>query len=278
MAQIKEDVRPSPIAGQWYPGNPQVLASSIDQMIAAASPVEAEGHIIGLVVPHAGHQYSGHIAAQAFRLIQGKPYQRVIVIAPMHHLYHDPVLTSEHTAYQTPLGKIPVDQAFLHDLNNLVPLSAVRNDPEHSLEIELPFLQRVLAGSFSLVPLMLRSQTIETADRLGRALAQLIGEDRETLLVASSDLSHFYPDHTARQLDEIMLGKVLAFDPAGVIRVEDEGRAFACGRAAIATLLIASRELGADTVSLAGYATSADATGDRRRVVGYGAAVVYRKA
>jgi len=245
-------------------------------MLAAAPLVSLDGQIMGLVVPHAGHRYSGIIAARAFRLVQGMSFERVVVISPMHHYYDAPILTSSHDAYQTPLGHIPIDRATLDALWQRIPVASVRRDPEHALEIELPFLQRALKGPFTLVPLMLRDQSFGVAEALGKALATVLGTYQGTLLVASSDLSHFYTEQEAKELDEAMLNRVAAFDPRGVIRIEDEGRGFACGRAAIASVLVAARELGADEVQIVGYGTSADVTGDRSRVVGYGAAVIYR--
>jgi hypothetical protein len=273
---ILNDIRPSPIAGQWYPGQPERLAASIDEYLSSKPPAEIPGVIVGLVAPHAGHLYSGPVAADAFRLVKGRKYQRVVVVSPMHPFHPQPVLTTGHEAYATPLGVIAVDREAVEAIGKRVPVARVRNDPEHSLEIELPFLQRALAGSFKLVPLMLRDQSIQMAEKLGEAIAEAVGGAPDTLLVASSDLSHFYSEAKAHALDQIMLGHIEAFDPEGVIRADDEGKAFACGRAAVAAVLFAARALGANGVKIVGYGTSADTTGDSSRVVGYGAAAIYR--
>lgn len=277
-SQAFSDVRPSPIAGQWYPGDRDRLIAMVDRFMERAPQVAIDGQIVGLVAPHAGYIYSGPVAGCAFALVRGMSFERVVVVSPMHYLYSAPILTTAHEAYATPLGTVPVDHKALEALAQRVRLSAIRDDEEHSLEIELPFLQRALKEPFVLVPLMLRDQSYTTAEALGKALAEVIGSDNhsKTLLVASSDLSHFYSDERARALDRLMLERIEAFDPQGVIRIEDEGKAFACGRAAIATVLVAARALGADAVKIVGYGTSADATGDRQRVVGYGAAAIYR--
>jgi AmmeMemoRadiSam system protein B len=272
MAQQFSDVRPSPIAGRWYPGDARRLASSIDEWLADAPEVDVAGRVLALVVPHAGHPFSGPVAARAFRAVQGRSCDRVVILSPYHNLHPGGIITTGHAAYQTPLGSVPVDTSFVADLKERLDLTVVRRDPEHAVEIEIPFLQRALAGDWSLVPLMLRDQRLVMAESLGAALADLA--DARTLLVASSDLSHFYPDQEARKLDRLMLDQVEALDPAGVIRVEEEGKAFACGRAAIATVLVAAKQLGASQAQIVGYATSGDTTGDRQRVVGYGAAVV----
>jgi AmmeMemoRadiSam system protein B len=204
-------------------------------------------------------------------------FDRVVVVSPMHQVFYDPVLTTAHQSYWTPLGAIPVDHEALHQLSKKISITAVRKDPEHSVEIELPFLQQTLSGSFKLIPLMLRDQSYKVAQALGNALAEVVRNSGiRTLLVASSDLSHFYQQKQAEQLDQIMLDAIAAFDPHRVIEVEDQGRAFACGRAAIATVLVAARILGADHVQITGYGTSADASGDSFRVVGYGAAAIYK--
>ncbi|HNB55299.1 MAG TPA: AmmeMemoRadiSam system protein B, partial [Anaerolineales bacterium] len=147
-------------------------------------------------------------------------------------------------------------------------------DPEHALEIELPFLQHVL-GEFLLIPLMLRDQSWETAHAVGEALAFAL-RGRDALLVASSDLSHFYPQFTAYPLDAEILRRIEALDAEGVIRANEEGVGFACGRGAIAAVLWAARRWGADQARVVGYATSGDVTGDFDKVVGYGAAVVFQ--
>lgn len=272
---VFNDIRPSPIAGQWYPGQRDRLAASIDEYLGAKPPAEVPGRVVGVVAPHAGHLYSGPIAGDAFRLVKGRSFRRVVVVSPMHSYFPQPVLTSGHEAYATPLGVIAVDQDTVEAIGKRVPLAKVRKDPEHALEIELPFLQRALGEGFSLVPLMVRDQSFWMAEKLGEAISEAVSAE-DTLLVASSDLSHFYTEAQAHTLDQIMLSTIEKFDPEGVIRADDEGKAFACGRAAVAAVLVAARKLGADRVTIVGYGTSADASGDRSRVVGYGAAAITR--
>jgi len=156
-----------------------------------------------------------------------------------------------------------------------VSLARIPRDPEHSLEIELPFLQRALPQEFKLLPVMVREQNATLARQLGTALAKTL-QGRNTLLVASTDLSHFYPQEVANALDQEMLRHVEAFDPDGLMQAEEEGKGFACGRGAVAAVLWAAKGLGANQVTLLHHATSGDVTGDYSQVVGYGAAVVTR--
>lgn len=276
------DVRPSPIAGQWYPGDPKRLSMSVDGYIHEAKLPAIEGEVIGVVTPHAGHIYSGPVAGYAFAALQGLKPELVAVISPMHYPYNEPFLTTAHEAYQTPLGIIPVDKQAVKNLSELLEdqlgygVQGVRRDQEHSLEIELPFLQRAIEVEFKLLPVMVREQSRRGTRILGECLAKILRE-RNALLVASTDLSHFYPQEVANQLDEVMLGCIEAFDPDGVIEAEEQGRGFACGRGALAAVLWAAKELGADTVKILKHATSGDVTGDTSQVVGYGAAVILRQ-
>lgn len=282
------DIRPSPIAGTWYSSDPARLRTAIDRYLAEASLPALDGKVVAVIAPHAGHRYSGRTAGYAFRSVQGCAPQRVAILSPYHDYHPAALLTSDHAYYATPLGNLAVDQAALQALDenllrlgklakiaHLPRLVKLANDPEHSLEIELPFLQRALIAPFSLVPLMLRTRSPEILRLLGESLAEILNE-QETLLVASTDLSHFYPQETARQLDQFMLRQIEAFSPEGVLEAEMTGKGFACGAPAVAATLWAARALGGSQVLILHHSTSADETGDPSSVVGYGAAVVIK--
>jgi len=275
------DVRPSPIAGTWYEGRPKALAAEIDRYLEQAELPELPGEVIAVVAPHAGHRYSGAVAGYAFAAVRGRAPDLVAVISPMHHPYFEPLLVTAHAAYATPLGEIPVDKQAVTELDAVLVkelgfgLSPVTRDPEHSLEIELPFLQRTLASQFKLLPVMVREQSPKVSEKLGKALAKVLKE-RNALLVASTDLSHFYIQDEANTYDAEMLRQIEAFSPEGIFKAERSGKGFACGFAAVAAVLWAARELGADTVKVLHHATSGDVTGDYSSVVGYGAAVVLK--
>lgn len=278
----KLDIRPSPIAGQWYPGDPKRLASSVDRYIQEAKLPHLDGDIIAIITPHAGHIYSGPVAGYAFAALKGINPDLVAVVSPMHYPYVEPLLTTAHEAYETPLGIIPVDVDAVQRLNEALVdelgygLTRVRRDQEHSLEIELPFLQRVIESEFKLLPVMVRDQSRKVTQILGRCLAKTLSGSK-ALLVASTDLSHFYPQRIANELDEEMLRCIESFDPEAVIKAEEEGRGFACGRGALSAVLWATKDLGGNKVQILNHATSGDVTGDTSQVVGYGAAVVLRQ-
>jgi AmmeMemoRadiSam system protein B len=276
------DLRPSPIAGQWYDGDPDSLARRVDNYLDCAQLPDLDGEIIGVIAPHAGHRYSGPVAGFAFAALRGRTPDLVAVIGPMHHPYLQPLITTSHQAYTTPLGPVHVDGEALLALDVTLKseldfgLSAVPHDPEHSLEIELPFLQRALSGEWKLLPVMIRSQDPFVSKGLGKALAEVL-KGKDFVLVASTDLSHFYDQEAARSLDQTMLHEIESFSPEGIFAVERTGRGFACGHAAVAAVLWAARELGADTVKILHHATSGDVTGDYTAVVGYGAAAILKK-
>ena len=275
------DLRPSPIAGTWYEGRPEVLKKEIDRYLDEAQLPDLSGEVVALIAPHAGHRYSGPVAGHAFAAVRGRTYDLVVVLSPMHQPYYEPLLTAKHDAYETPLGNVPIDHAALSELDVLLQaelgfgVTAVRNDQEHSLEIELPFLQRSLKGDFRLLPVMVRAQEPQVARKLGEAVAKIL-KGKNSLLVASTDLSHFYEQEAARLLDAEMLRCMESFEPDSIFEAERTGKGFACGHAATAAVLWAARQLGGKTVKVLNHATSGDVTGDYGRVVGYGAAVVLK--
>lgn len=275
------DLRPSPIAGQWYSGNANQLAASVDAYIADAILPEIEGEVIAIIAPHAGHFYSGPVAGYAFAAVKGMRPEIVAVISPMHQPYYEPLLTTGHEGYQTPLGSIPINKEAIKELDDLLindlgyGTTHVRRDREHSLEIELPFLQQAIEGDFTLLPVMVRDQSKRVTYSLGTALTRVLRK-LDALLVASTDLSHFHPQDVAGKLDKEMLRRIESFDPDAVLGAEDEGAGYACGRGAVAAVLWAAKGLGGDRVKVLKYATSGNVSGDYHQVVGYGAAVVFK--
>ena len=278
---MARDVRPSPLAGRWYDADPEMLARKVDEYMDSAQLPELLGEVIAVIAPHAGHTYSGPVAGYAFAAIRGRSPDLVAVIGPMHHPYHEPLITTFHEAYSTPLGDVYVDRDILRELDGAVKaklgfgLSPVPHDPEHSLEIELPFLQRALSSDWKLLPVMDRAREPRVSQALGKALAQVL-RDKNALMVASTDLSHFYNQQTALTYDRAMLNAIESFDPAQAFDLERAGKGFACGLGAFTAVMWAAGELGADKVQVLRHATSGNVTGDYASVVGYGAAVILK--
>lgn len=276
-------VRPSPIAGSWYEGNPKALARVVDRYLDQAELPEFSGEVIAVIAPHAGHIYSGPVAGYAFAAIRGRTPDLVAILSPMHQPYYETLLTTSHSAYETPLGQVPVDPEAVASLDSRLRaslgygLTPVAYDREHSLEIELPFLQRALGADFKLLPVMVRSQSIKISQQLGLDLAETI-RDKRALMVASTDLSHFYTQDDALTYDNEMLRRIESFSPEEVFNAERDKQGFACGLGALTAVLWAAKALGANTVKVLRHATSGDITGDYSSVVGYGAAVILKSS
>ncbi|MFO7784574.1 MAG: AmmeMemoRadiSam system protein B [Thermodesulfobacteriota bacterium] len=269
-------VRRSILQGAWYPADPGVLSRLIHSSLSDATPPEVKGRIRGLVVPHAGYQYSGPVAAHAYRLIQGRTVERVVLVGPSHRMRFDGISVSRHDAYETPLGRVPVDRSLADRLIGFDPEIRFVPDAhavEHSLEIQLPFLQTVLKD-VSIVPVIMGRQDPAACSLLAEALVRIVGDDRATLIVASTDLSHFHDDTTARALDRVFTRHVKDFDPEGLSLALAAGQCEACGGGAVVTVLTAFEKLGAGRCVILEYATSGDVTGDRKRVVGYLSAAI----
>ncbi|MGC8719766.1 MAG: AmmeMemoRadiSam system protein B [Thermodesulforhabdaceae bacterium] len=270
-----ERVRKSVIAGTWYPGNPETLKREIGRYLNKASVEPITGVLKGLVVPHAGYIYSGWVAAYAYKLLEKTPRHRVIIVAPSHHAYFHGASVYTSGGYETPLGIVPLDREIIDGLLKASPI--VKDLPEahlkeHSLEIQLPFLQVILENNIRLTPIVMGVQTYETCEALAKAIVKVIRDKDDVILIASSDLSHYHSEKEANELDRRVIEKILAFDPAGLMDEIKKGRCEACGAGPIATVMLACKELGATRASVLKYATSADVTGDRSAVVGYLAA------
>lgn len=278
-------VRASPIAGSWYPGSPRELQETVDDFLAHAQFYPTDDQLMALVSPHAGYPYSGQTAAYAYRQLSDKHYDVVVLLGPSHQENFGAYAISTKKYYWTPLGEIELDQDFIRALAQKIPLQRVERDREHSLEIQLPFLQRVL-GAFKLVPIMMSlpfyvvgMSAMEPCEQLAAALAEL-APDKRVLFVASSDLSHLSNYSAVKKFDARTEELVAAFDiPALVDYMWKGGECRACGDAPIITALLAAKKLGADRVRVFYRTNSGDVTGIRapgQYTVGYMAAGVYK--
>ena len=273
------DIRPSPIAGQWYNGDSVELANEIDGYVGNAKLPGIIGKVLGIVVPHAGHRYSGQVAGYGFAAIKNEKPDIVVIVSPMHHPYRENFLVSNHDAYATPLGILPVDRDLVEMTSRYLveggsaPLTGVSFDTEHSVEIELPFIQRIYTHAFRFLPIMIKSQAQSETRALGTALAKLL-QGKKSILIASTDLSHFSSQPIAEQLDQQMLQAITALSPDQMYDLQRRDRGFACGLGAVSAVIDCCTLLGANKAVLLKQATSGDVTGDFSSVVGYGAVAI----
>ena len=272
-----KDIRKSVIAGSWYPGTASALASTIDDYMAAVDEGPVEGELKGLISPHAGYSYSGPVAAHAYKQLEGKSYPTVAVVSPVHRYYGGRYLVTSKRYYETPLGLVEVDADLVDELDSEVGLDFLQDDVEHSLEIQLPFLQHML-GEFKLLPVMMGDQGIGACRQLSVALVKVADG---ALLVASSDLAHLDSYQEVIAHDRFVQKYVSDFDAEGLAASLARDEAQACGGGPIVTVMLAARERGADKAKVLKYMNSGDVTGVKtpgNYTVGYLAGAFYKSA
>ena len=267
-------LRKSVIAGSWYPGAPSILRRDIENYFDLVPDLELEGEVVGLIAPHAGYIYSGQVAANAYKLIRGKKYDAVIVVGPSHRVAFHGVSIFSKGAYETPLGIVPVAEELAEKIKILS--KTVVDIPEahfqeHSVEIQLPFLQ-VALGDFSFIPLVMGDQDANTCRELAEAIYKA-SHGKKILIVGSSDLSHFYNYNMAKKMDAVVLRHLKDGDAVGLWQSLENGTAEACGGGPMVVVMLVARMMNANKAHLLKYANSGDVTGDKSSVVGYAAAV-----
>jgi hypothetical protein len=275
-------LRRAAFAGSWYPRSAGAIAVEVDGYLEAAGTPRVEGRLVALVSPHAGLHYSGPVAGHSYSLLRAYALLReretltVVLVGPAHRRAFEGIALHARGAWESPLGSVPVDEeladALLRDRPELFEDEAVHRS-EHSLEMQLPFLQRVVRG-LRIVPLLMGTQSRDEADALAQALARAAA-GRDVVLLASSDLSHYQPAPVASRLDAEVVEDVRRLDAESLMRRLETRDNVACGGGPIVAVLKAARALGADHCSVLRYADSGDAgEHDKSHVVGYLAAAV----
>jgi len=268
-------VRKAAVAGSWYPGTAAALGAAVDGHLANADrdARDVTGTLTALICPHAGLMYSGPVAAYAYRLLRGRSFDVAILVGPSHFVGFDGVSIYPSGGFETPYGVAPIDQQVGQALLAESPI--VREHPaaharEHSLEMQLPFLSRVLPDA-TIVPLVMGHQRRETAYSLGEAIGAAL-RGRRAILVASTDLSHYRNAATAAKLDNKVMEHVSRFDADGLMTALEGFPEHACGGGPTVAVMVAARALGASDARVLKYGDSGDVSGDKDAVVGYLAA------
>lgn len=279
-----QKIRRPAVAGAFYPADKNSLQQMVEGYLANTKAPRINEPILALIAPHAGYVYSGQVAAESYAQLRGRKIKRVVVIAPSHFEHFRGVSIYDGDAYATPLGNISVDKTFARELSQkseVLFLGSRGHDPassgrgEHSLEVQLPFLQVVL-DDFKLVPVIMGEQSYETCRALALTLAGMI-RDKETIIIASSDLSHYHAYAEAAAMDKKVLDAVHEWDYYNLSRNLQARIWEACGGGPIVTAMMAAERLGATEASLLRYANSGDVpAGDKSRVVGYSAFAFFK--
>ena len=265
-------IRPPAVAGHFYSSNANELARDVDGYLSAGTE---KARAIACVVPHAGYVYSGHVAGAVYSSLQIP--SRSILLGPRHYPGGEALAILSDGAWTTPLGDAKIDSALAAELKHAFPRlreDSVAHAREHSLEVQIPFLQR-LVRDFRFVPIVLGTDRYPVLEELGHSIAKVVTEQKEpVLVVASSDMNHYESDAVTRVKDERAIARILALDPRGLYdTVRSEGITM-CGFAATVAMLVAARDLGAKEAEPVRYATSGDINGERDRVVGYAGIVI----
>lgn len=274
LPRERDYVRPPAVAGLFYPAERTELEKTCLKLLKDARKDIANllpGKLFGIISPHAGYQYSGYTAAHGYSLLKPNQFAKVILISPSHREYFDGISVFPGKAYSTPLGEVEVDSAlrdaFLETAGDAAIESWAGHKTEHALEVQLPFLQLTLGG-FKLLPIVMGDQNRRYCEILGKVIADLVA-GADTLVVASSDLSHYYDYDTANDLDRICMDCISRLDPDKLMDDLDSRRCEACGGGPISSLLFAARKGGATRAEILHHCNSGDTTGDKTGVVGY---------
>ena len=260
----------------FYPEHPDELHNQVVDLLRRAEPDVVGGVVRGLVSPHAGYVYSGYTAAHGFSLLQGNTYEVVVVVSPSHHEYFDGISVYPGDAYRTPLGDVPVDvttRELLLKESPVVSESHRGHGPEHAIEVQIPFLQLVVKN-LTILPIVMGDQRREYCLELGRAIGNTV-KGKDYLLVASSDLSHYYPSPVACSLDKVMVDDIERFDAEQLMSDLETKKTEACGGGPVVSVLEALHQLDIRKIKVLHQCNSGDVTGDRSSVVGYCSAVAY---
>ncbi len=270
-------VRPSTVAGTFYPGKELELNKTLQDLFKKAAPPKSKGSVLALISPHAGYFYSGLTAAHGYKLLKGQQYDCVVIVAPSHREYFSGISVYNGEGYQTPLGMFPVDEKLRFELlskSEHIEVSPRGHGAEHAIEVQLPFLHAML-GNIKILPIVMGDQTPELCFELGDALAETIA-GKHCLLIASTDLSHYYPYATAQKIDARAIEDIEQFDYTKLMEDLQSNYVEACGGGPTVAVLSAAQQLGATKVQILHSCNSGDITGDKDEVVGYLSAAVLR--
>lgn len=273
---FSQGIRKAVWAGKFYDAQPQALSQHIDSLLQQAKESSPfTGNLLAIIVPHAGYIYSGRVAASAYSLIQGKDYNTVIVIGPSHYYGFQGCSIYPRGGYKTPLGVVQVDEDLASKISKASGFTYIpqAHQQEHSVEVQIPFIQKTLPQA-KIVPIVMGYQTEKTIVRLAQALSKALQEEK-ALIIASTDMSHFYPKKKANETDAKTISLIQNFKTNTLIRKLERGENIMCGGGPVISMLLYAKKKGKAKVKILNYADTSQAGVSEDRVVGYMAAAVY---
>ena len=270
-------MRTPAVAGMFYPKAKPELRSTIrdcfmhDYGPGKLPPSTEGGRIFGVICPHAGYMYSGPVAAHSYYAISSLKPDLVIILGPNHFGIGCNVAAMKEGLWQTPLGDVKVDTNAAIEANKnskLIELDFFSHSRDHSLEVQLPMLQEIYSHEFKILPIILINQSYNSAKEIGLAISKM-AKNKNAVIIGSSDFTHYEENEFAHKQDKALIEPILKMDVDDFYRILQEKKVSACGFGAIASTMVACKEMGATKGSLARYATSGDVTGEKSSVVGY---------
>ncbi|MFA5142704.1 MAG: AmmeMemoRadiSam system protein B [Candidatus Omnitrophota bacterium] len=272
------DVKTADLAGTWYPRDKTELTALLQGYLDSADPQKIDGEVFAIISPHAGYQFSGPVAAYGYKAVRDKGVKTVIVIGFSHKKRFDGISVYAGGAWRTPLGDIAIDEAFANELiskNKRISFNPGLFEGENSVEMQIPFIQLALKGA-RIVPVAFGTQEYSDAEILAGALASLLKDRRDCLIVASTDLSHYHPYDRALRIDNELISILQKMRPRDLYDGALAGRCELCGSMPVVATLAAAQKAGFDRIEILKYANSGDTSGDRSKVVGYLSAAIYK--
>jgi AmmeMemoRadiSam system protein B/AmmeMemoRadiSam system protein A len=276
-----QQIKKPQVSGAFYPATAKILAERIKQFLDWAEvEKQPDKDILALISPHAGYDYSGSVAAYGFKAIKGSSFRTVVIIGPSHYEYFDGISVYPQGAWQTPLGNVAVDTELAQALIDQHPKLSFYEPAfrkEHSVEVQVPFLQIVL-DDFKIVPIVTGKLSYENCQILSQALQKILAQREDVLVIASTDMSHDHPYDEAVKIDNLTIREIERINPQSLYYRLVAGEYELCGAAPVIATLLYAKEQAAQEVKILEYSNSGDITGDKRRVVGYLSAAIYSQA
>lgn len=272
-------IRTPAVAGMFYPKEKSKLISSIQNCISHEYGVgeqhQSQEKIYGAICPHAGYMYSGPVATHSFDSIANQDFELAVILGPNHWGVGCNIATMKDCSWETPLGSVDVDSDAakqINEISKLIEIDYFSHTRDHSIEVQVPMLQEFYKKTFRILPIILNDQDYEFAQEIGAAIAK-IAKTKKIIIIGSSDFTHYEENEFAHKQDKALIEPILKLDVEKFYKVLSERRVSACGYGAIASTMIACKELGAKQGRLLKYATSGDIAGDKSSVVGYASIV-----
>ena len=276
---MNKEIREPAVAGSFYPAGVTELKGILKELFSKAEKKDIKGRIFGIISPHAGYPYSGWTAAKGYKQLEGKHFETVILVGPSHHTFFHSSSVYKEGSWKTPLGEVLIDEDIankLIDEDKTINFYPQAHAQEHSLEVQIPFLQTILSN-FKIVPIVIGDQSPMICEKLADAIVKVC-KDKNVILVASTDLYHGHSYDDCYRSDSLVLKTIKEFDIDGFKQLYTSKEAIACGAGPIYTILLSTKAMGATDCILVDHTTSGDITGDKQGyIVGYASFIVAGK-